>query len=70
MDAQVNSASDSLELSKKRASDTKARLREIEDDMVTRQERQQARDRRAANLRKIISEDFDGLESNMKAIAF
>lgn len=54
-----STASDALELSKQRASDTKARLLEIEDDMVSRQERQLAREKRAANLRRILTDDYE-----------
>lgn len=72
LDANTSSfGTDSLELSKKKALETKNRLREIEDDMITRQERQLARERRAANLRKIINEDMQtDLEASMKAITF
>jgi hypothetical protein len=52
----VKSSSDNLELSKKRVSETKLRLRELEEDMESRQERQLARDRRIAYLKNLVND--------------
>lgn len=68
----LSASDDSHSLAKQRALETKARLQEIEDDIVTRQERQVARERRAANLRKMINEEFNinGVDEEMKALAY
>lgn len=67
----VDDSNDSLEVSKRRALETKARLREVEDDMISRQERQLARERRVANLKKFVHDELDnGLDDGIKAITF
>lgn len=66
-----NDASDALELSKKRLFDSKARLREIDDDINQREERQLARERRVANLKKFVHDELDtGLDEGIKSITF
>uniref|UniRef100_A0A336KL52 CSON011945 protein n=2 Tax=Culicoides sonorensis TaxID=179676 RepID=A0A336KL52_CULSO len=67
-----SSVEDTSSLAKQRALQSKARLQELEDDMFSREERQRARERRAANLKRIIHEDLnlDGLQDEIKAIEF
>ncbi|XP_063701720.1 uncharacterized protein LOC134831827 isoform X3 [Culicoides brevitarsis] len=63
------SLDDSSSLAKQRAAQSKARLAELEDDMYQREERQIARERRAANLKKMIRDEFD-MDAETKAIEF
>jgi hypothetical protein len=53
-----------------KAKDTMARIHDIEDDMYDRSERQAARDRRTANVRKFISDTAadDSFSSNMSSM--
>lgn len=71
LDSNLNVGSDSLELSKKRVLATKNRLRDLDDEMYTRQEKQLARERHAATLKKsfrdAVETDFD---SKIKAVTF
>lgn len=68
----MDSKDDSSSLAKQRALQSKVRLQEIDDEMISREERQRARERRAANLKKMIHEDFNmnGINDEIKAIEF
>lgn len=67
----TNDANDAVEISKRRALDTKARLRDLDDDMIQREERQLARERRVANLKKFVHDELDSdLADGIKAITF
>lgn len=64
-------STDAVEMSKRRVLETKARLRDVEDDMLEREERQLARERRVANLKKYVHSEIDsGLEEGIKSITF
>lgn len=68
----LSATEDAESLAKQRALESQARIRELEDDISTRQERQLARERRAANLRKMINEEFNinNVDEELKAITF
>lgn len=70
--SKMDSKDDSSSLAKQRALQSKVRLQEIDDEMISREERQRARERRAANLKKMIHEDFNmnGINDEIKAIEF
>lgn len=57
-----------------RAKQTKARLQDIEQDMIDRNERQFYREQRAANVKKLLAEssdladDFSGLSNGVSSL--
>jgi hypothetical protein len=69
-----SNADDSESYAALRAKQTKARLQDIEQDMVDRSERQLMREQRSANLKKLLAEsndladDFGGISNGVSSI--
>jgi hypothetical protein len=67
-------ADDSESYAALRAKQTKARLHDIEQDMIDRNERQFAREQRSANVKKLLAEsneladDFGGLSNGVSSL--
>ena len=69
-----NNADDSESFAAMRAKQTKARLQDIEQDMIDRSERQFYREQRAANVKKLLAEsneladDYEGLSNGVSSL--
>lgn len=67
-------ADDSESYAALRAKQTKARLQDIDQDMIDRNERQFQREQRAANVKKLLAEsndfadDFSGLTNGVSSL--
>lgn len=70
----ANNADDSQSFAASRAKQTKARLQDIEQDMIDRNERQFQREQRSANVKKLLAEssdladDFSGLTNGVSSM--